>query len=179
MGELTTDPTHPDAMRGIDETPRDEAGTYLIAPPARVAKGYIRPYYESYTHAVCGKATTMDAAIAATYASDPWFYGGAYCFHCRMHRLHSEFTWPDKVPLDPNMWEAATSAEVMKAIADRSVERVAANKPEAPKKYWKAVEPPPKPPLVYPTAAHMALDGKHIILTYADGSTDSMLAYAK
>lgn len=44
----------------------------------------------------CGTVTTMNEAIAATYARSPGFYGATYCCGCRRHLPvgpQGEFTW--------------------------------------------------------------------------------------
>lgn len=44
----------------------------------------------------CGTVTTMDAALAETYARDPKFYGGTFCVGCGVHLPVAEFVWePD------------------------------------------------------------------------------------
>lgn len=44
----------------------------------------------------CGTVTTMNQAIAETYARRPGFYGATYCCGCRKHLpvgAQGEFTW--------------------------------------------------------------------------------------
>ncbi len=41
----------------------------------------------------CGTVTTMNQAIAETYARDPHFYGATYCVACQMHLPVHEFVW--------------------------------------------------------------------------------------
>lgn len=41
----------------------------------------------------CGTVTTMNQAIAETYARDPGFYGATYCAHCQKHLPVREFVW--------------------------------------------------------------------------------------
>lgn len=44
----------------------------------------------------CGAATTMNQAIAETYARDPKFYGATFCCGCRTHLPvgpYGEFVW--------------------------------------------------------------------------------------
>ena len=43
----------------------------------------------------CGSLTTMSISIAETYARDPKFYGGTFCFGCRKHLPVEEFIWAD------------------------------------------------------------------------------------
>jgi hypothetical protein len=47
----------------------------------------------------CGVVTTMNQAIAETYARSPGFYGATYCCSCRLHLPvgpQGEFTWMDE-----------------------------------------------------------------------------------
>lgn len=41
----------------------------------------------------CNGTTTMNRALAETYARDPLFYGATYCSICQMHRPVAEFVW--------------------------------------------------------------------------------------
>ena len=41
----------------------------------------------------CGMVTTMEHALAATYARDPKFYSATFCSWCRNHFAVEEFTW--------------------------------------------------------------------------------------
>lgn len=46
----------------------------------------------------CGAVTTMNQAIAETYARRPDFYGATFCVGCGMHRpvgVNGEFVWTD------------------------------------------------------------------------------------
>lgn len=46
----------------------------------------------------CGTSTTISLAIAETYARNPEFYGGTFCFGCKVHfyvGVNGEFTWDD------------------------------------------------------------------------------------
>lgn len=47
---LTTDPTDPRLTKGIDHTPRPQAEVYLVLSEEERAKGFIRPYRDSYKH---------------------------------------------------------------------------------------------------------------------------------
>jgi len=89
----TTDPTDPRLGRGSDETPRPQNEVYLVLSETERAKGYLRPVRGSYRHETCGTTTTMGAAIAETYARDPWHYGSTYCVECQKHRPLTEFRW--------------------------------------------------------------------------------------
>lgn len=57
------------------------------------AKGFTRPYRDTYLHAKCGVETKMGYALSETYAVNPKFYGATYCVGCRAHFPVSEFTW--------------------------------------------------------------------------------------
>lgn len=41
----------------------------------------------------CGWTTKMSYDIAATYARDPYFYGGTFCVGCGQHHPLEEFVW--------------------------------------------------------------------------------------
>jgi hypothetical protein len=41
----------------------------------------------------CGRRTTMNNAIAETYARDPKFYSGTFCVTYGTHRPLDEFVW--------------------------------------------------------------------------------------
>lgn len=47
---LTTDPRDPRLTHGIDENPVRQADVYLVLGPEEVAKGFTRPYRDSYRH---------------------------------------------------------------------------------------------------------------------------------
>ncbi len=95
---LTTDPDDPRLTHGVDDEPTGMAAAYLVLSEAERARGFVRPVRSSYTHTVCGQITTMNQALAETYARQPSFYGATYCAACRMHRPvgpDGEFTWND------------------------------------------------------------------------------------
>jgi hypothetical protein len=101
--DLTTDPTDPRLTHGVDETPVPQAETYLVLSPEELAKGFVRPYRESYFHVhgkyPCGTVTTMGRPIAETYARNPHFYGATYCVACAKHLPLGEFEWFDGTKL--------------------------------------------------------------------------------
>jgi hypothetical protein len=66
---------------------------YVVLTDEERARGWVRPYRDTYTHKVCGTDTTMGRKIAETYARDPGFYNGTFCCACRTHRPLSEFVW--------------------------------------------------------------------------------------
>lgn len=43
----------------------------------------------------CGCVTTMGLTLAETYARDPKFYGGTFCYECGKHFSVEEFIWED------------------------------------------------------------------------------------
>lgn len=60
--------------------------TYLVLPEDQRDEAHlIRPVRDTYKHLVCGATTTMNHAIAQTYASRPNYYRGTYCASCRDH----------------------------------------------------------------------------------------------
>ena len=50
----TTDPTEPGIVRGSDDEPVEQGPVYLVLSEDERAKGYVRPYRDTYTHTVCG-----------------------------------------------------------------------------------------------------------------------------
>lgn len=47
---LTTDPADPRLEHGVDTGPREQAEVYLVLPAEELAKGFVRPYRDSYVH---------------------------------------------------------------------------------------------------------------------------------
>ena len=92
---LTTDRSDPELGYGVDDEPVPQNKKYLVLTEEERAKGFVRPVRYSYIHTVCGVETTMNEAIAETYARNPSFYGATYCIKCRMHKPVSEFVWDD------------------------------------------------------------------------------------
>lgn len=95
---LTTDPSDPRLGRGVDESPVPQHEVYLVLSDEERAQGFVRPVRTSYIHDKCGAVTTMNRAIAETYARNPRFYGATYCVRCSAHLPvgeHGEFTWDD------------------------------------------------------------------------------------
>lgn len=90
---LTTDPTDPRLTHGTDSKPIRQASVYLVLSEEERAKGFVRPYRDTYRHATCDSVTTMGVALSETYARDPKFYGATYCVRCQMHRPVGEFVW--------------------------------------------------------------------------------------
>ena len=86
-------PVTPD-HREIDSRTGMQKG-YVVLSDEERAKGFTRPYRDSYRHTVCGTVTTMHRSIAETYARDPNFYSGTFCSGCRAHFPLCEFVWPD------------------------------------------------------------------------------------
>lgn len=71
---------------------------YVVLCPDERAKGFVRPYRDSYTHVVCGTVTTMGRSLSETYARDPGFYGATFCCGCQRHfpvGPDGEFEWLD------------------------------------------------------------------------------------
>ena len=66
---------------------------YVVLCADERAKGFVRPVRRTYRHKVCNSTTTMDLALAETYARDPGFYSGTFCASCREHRPLDEFVW--------------------------------------------------------------------------------------
>lgn len=66
---------------------------YIVLSDAERAKGFVRPYRDSYMHKPCRTTTTMGRTIAETYARDPKFYGETFCVHCKHHFPLDQFVW--------------------------------------------------------------------------------------
>ena len=66
---------------------------YVVLSKEERAKGFIRPIRQEYAHLTCGTKTMMSLAIAETYARDPKFYSGTFCFNCKKHFPLVEFIW--------------------------------------------------------------------------------------
>jgi hypothetical protein len=92
---LTEDRNDPRLGYGVDEEPGPQNEAYLVLSEEERAKGFVRPLRTAYVHDTCGATTTMNIAIAETYARDPKFYGATYCTRCQKHLPVSEFRWYD------------------------------------------------------------------------------------
>jgi hypothetical protein len=66
---------------------------YVVLSEEDRAKGFVRPYRDSYIHDKCGTLTEMNRAIAETYARDPKFYNGTFCVGCGDHFPLDQFKW--------------------------------------------------------------------------------------
>jgi len=66
---------------------------YIVLCPDERAKGFVRPYRDSYRHLTCGTVTTMGRALSETYARDPSFYSHTFCVCCNRHLPVGEFVW--------------------------------------------------------------------------------------
>lgn len=103
---VTSDRADPRLTRGVDETPRPQAGTYLVLSDEERAKGFVRPVRTAYRHLTCGTITTMGLELAETYARNPGFYGATYCVACMKHRpvgAEGEFEWVATLDDDQRM----------------------------------------------------------------------------
>jgi hypothetical protein len=85
--------------RNLLDTTLDSDGmqkNYLVLSEEERKKGYVRPVRKTYIHDKCGVATTMNQAIAETYARNINFYSGTFCIGCGAHfpvGADGEFTW--------------------------------------------------------------------------------------
>lgn len=83
----------------IDEHTREinprtgQQNDYIVLCPDERAKGFVRPYRDSYKHLPCGVVTTMGRSLSETYARDPSFYNGTFCVGCKAHFPLTEFVW--------------------------------------------------------------------------------------
>lgn len=99
MSGTTDNPDDPRLKRGIDAAPVSQNEVYLVLSQEEIAKGFVRPFRDSYKHKTCGTVTKMGRIIAETYARDPGFYGATFCVACSKHRPLSEFVWHDGTTL--------------------------------------------------------------------------------
>ena len=94
MARATYDRNDPDLGYGVDEEPVPQNRAYLVLSDEERAKGFVRPYRDTYVHVDgCGAFMRMSRAIAETYARQPSFYGATYCVGCSRHRPLEEFRW--------------------------------------------------------------------------------------
>lgn len=93
MARLTTDPNDPELTHGPDDEPGPQAPVYLVLSDEEIAKGFTRPYRDSYVHTKCGVVTHMGQKLSETYAVNPYFYGSTYCVGCQKHLPVGEFLW--------------------------------------------------------------------------------------
>ena len=79
---ITDDPQDPNLKKirpdGMQES-------YLVLGEEERAKVFVEPLRLSYKHLSCGTVTTMNRAIAETYARNPEYYGGTFCVGCGTH----------------------------------------------------------------------------------------------
>ncbi len=66
---------------------------YIVLCEEERAKGFVRPYRDSYKHLICGTVTTMGRVLSETYARQPDFYGATFCCVCQTHFPVAEFVW--------------------------------------------------------------------------------------
>lgn len=90
MTGTTTDRDDP-RLKQVGPTGQQEA--YLVLSDEERAKGFVRPFRDSYVHDRCGTLTKMSRDISETYARDPKFYDGTFCVGCRKHLPLAEFKW--------------------------------------------------------------------------------------
>lgn len=88
---LTTDPNDENITKGSGGVGQNKK--YLVLSDEEKSKGFVRPVRRSYQHLTCGCVTTMNVAIAETYARDPKFYGYTFCVQCNTHLPVAEFEW--------------------------------------------------------------------------------------
>ena len=80
----------------LEIMPSGQQKDYVVLSVAERDKGFVRRLRRSYEHLKCGKVTTMNMAIAETYARNPRFYGGTFCANCKDHfpiGIDGEFVW--------------------------------------------------------------------------------------
>ncbi len=95
---LTTDRNNPCLDVTLDD---GQQACYLILSEEERAKGFVRPVRRSYIHLKCGAVTTMGQSLAETYARNPKFYSGTFCYNCKDHfpvGENGEFVWDRPEP---------------------------------------------------------------------------------
>lgn len=73
--------------------PNGQQKAYVVLSAEERAKGFVRPVRSTYRHLTCNTETSMGRALAETYARDPGFYSGTFCFACRKHFPLDQFVW--------------------------------------------------------------------------------------
>lgn len=107
----------------IDPTTGQQRG-YVVLSPQERAKGFVKPYRDSYIHEKCGVQTKMGVALSETYARDPYFYSGTFCVGCGAHFPLNQFHWDaDKEPMDPDLQEAWHAGKEMRDKVQRESRR--------------------------------------------------------
>lgn len=84
-------PVTPDHREIDEKTGMQKA--YVVLTEEERAKGFVRPVRRTYLHKPCGTVTTMNLAIAETYARNPKFYNGTFCCGCSSHFPLDQFVW--------------------------------------------------------------------------------------
>jgi hypothetical protein len=82
-----------DKVRAEQTETTGQHNAYVVLCADERAKGFVRPYRDSYKHTVCGSVTTMGRSLSETYARDPSFYNATFCVRCNTHRPLDEFHW--------------------------------------------------------------------------------------
>ena len=89
----TTDGRSPEEARASQTNETGQHASYIVLCDSERAKGFVRPYRDSYKHLKCGTITRMGQALSETYARDPGFYSHTFCVRCNTHPPVSEFVW--------------------------------------------------------------------------------------
>jgi hypothetical protein len=89
----TTNGQSVEAVRASQTSDTGQHDGYIVLCPDERAKGFVRPYRDSYKHVSCGTVTTMGRSLSETYARDPKFYSHTFCVHCNRHPPVDEFVW--------------------------------------------------------------------------------------
>ncbi len=83
----------------VDQVRREQVNetgqhkSYVVLCPDERAKGFVRPYRDTYLHLPCGTTTKMGRALSETYARNPSFYGATFCVRCDAHFPLVQFVW--------------------------------------------------------------------------------------
>lgn len=93
-----------DSHKAINPLTGQQRG-YVVLSAQERAKGFVKPYRDSYVHNTCGVNTKMGVSLSETYARDPYFYSGTFCVGCGSHFPLNQFRWDDGEPMEPTLQE--------------------------------------------------------------------------
>lgn len=111
--QMLTDgsPVPEDRSHTVDRGDGQQKG-YVVLSAEERAKGWVKPYRDSYVHDKCGVLTKMGRALSETYARDPYFYNGTFCVGCGTHFPLDQFKWSDGEPMDPLLQDSGSDTGV-------------------------------------------------------------------
>lgn len=93
---ITTDPNDPRLVRGVDKDPRPQNDVYLVLSEEERAKGFVRPYRDSYKHVGNGGPKHQTRPLSDDEKSNPLYQQQGYVLY-EKYPLEME-------PLTGKMW---------------------------------------------------------------------------